>query len=204
MRIQLSGRSGADNYRLLTQTVLPRPIAWILSQNANGTLNLAPFSYFTAVASDPPMVAVSIGTRTDGSPKDSRENILAGRPFVIHLGSVPQAKALNQSSASLPPGVSELTALGLETVPFEGCPIPRLKGAKVAYHARYQQHVLVGEKKQALILAELLHAWLDDDCVIHLEDDQLAVDPVKLEPLARLGGNAYTTLGKILAIDRPH
>ena len=88
-------------YITLTQTVIPRPIAWVLSENANGSLNLAPYSFFNAVSSEPPLVMISTGLKPDGRPKDTRENIEQRRDFLVHIASVAQLEDLNASSATL-------------------------------------------------------------------------------------------------------
>ena len=74
-------------YHLMTQTLLPRPIAWVLSASEEGELNLAPFSFFNGVCSNPPIVMLSIGKKTPEEAKDTRQNILSGRDFVIHIPS---------------------------------------------------------------------------------------------------------------------
>ncbi len=202
MMIDISKGSSSENYSLLTQTVLPRPIAWILSENEDGSHNLAPFSYFTIVSSAPATLAVSIGMRPDGSAKDTRANLLSRRSCVLHLGSRENAEALNRSSAPLPPGVSEAECLGLELVPFPGSPLPRLAAAKVAFGGHYQQHIEVG--RQALILIEVTQAWIDDSCLMNQPGQLLEIDPKGLDALSRLGGDYFCALGEPFALSRPN
>jgi flavin reductase (DIM6/NTAB) family NADH-FMN oxidoreductase RutF len=205
MEIDFGSLPSAARYGVLVQTVIPRPIAWILSENAEGTLNLAPFSYFSVVSSNPPTVAVSIGQRRDGSPKDTRANLLAKRPAVVHLGNLPLASALNTTAAALPPGESEIHASGIELEPFPGGPLPRIKGSRVAFHARYSHHLPLAGGAQDLILLELTHAYVDDAAITNAGDESRApdIDAALLEPLARLGGNEYAELGRIFTLERP-
>jgi flavin reductase (DIM6/NTAB) family NADH-FMN oxidoreductase RutF len=86
-------------YFTLTQTVIPRPIAWVLSENANASFNLAPFSYFNAISSNPPLVMISAGMKPEGGAKDTRDNIRDRHDFVIHIVSLDQLDAMNASSA---------------------------------------------------------------------------------------------------------
>ncbi|MFP4542269.1 MAG: flavin reductase family protein [Opitutales bacterium] len=203
MELDLTARSGPHNYDLLTQTVTPRPIAWILSENEDGSLNLAPFSYFNVVASRPALLSVSIGRRRDGTPKDTSANALAGRPFVIHLASQSLVDALNASAAPLAPGTSELTHLGLATVPLAGFPLPRLADAAVAYGCRLHQAVDLEAVPQTLLIAEALRAYVDDAVLTDTATVLPSVDYARLDPLARLGRTAYAGLAKAFERDRP-
>ena len=115
MDIDLSELSAGCIYHLMTQTLLPRPIAWVLTDDGAGCLNLAPFSYFTAVASEPPVLMFSVGTRPDGSPKDTRRNAEATGHFVVHIAHAGLLDAVNDTATGYPPDRSEVTALGLET-----------------------------------------------------------------------------------------
>jgi flavin reductase (DIM6/NTAB) family NADH-FMN oxidoreductase RutF len=126
MKIKLDELSDKQTYFAMTQTIMPRPIAWVLSENADGSLNLAPYSYFNAVCTDPPLVVVSINLQDDGSEKDTLRNIRERSQFVIHIASDNQLDVLNQSSATLPPGESEVLASNLSTTPVDGYHMPRL------------------------------------------------------------------------------
>ncbi|MDY0002465.1 MAG: flavin reductase family protein, partial [Polyangia bacterium] len=120
MWIDLGALSPNQVYFTLTQALVPRPIAWVLSENPDGGLNLAPFSYFTAISSDPPLVLISTSRKPTGEPKDTRVNIEAREDFVVMIPHRELLEEMNSSSATFPFGVSEVEALGLSTVPFEG------------------------------------------------------------------------------------
>ena len=114
MELDLSSLSSNQVYHLMTQSIVPRPVAWVLSDNGIGEgtdrYNLAPFSYFNAICSDPPLVILSIGKKLDGSPKDTRRNIGSRGQFVIHLAQAAQAPQVTESSRTRPHGDSALSA----------------------------------------------------------------------------------------------
>lgn len=193
----------------MTQVIVPRPVAWILSCSGDAVraapedLNLAPFSYFNAIASEPPLVMVSIGLRPDGGDKDTRRNLVPGAPCVVHLPSVAQIDAVNESSRALPHGQSEVSALGLTLCEFPGSPLPRLADCRVALAARVERVLEVGSHPQAVIFLELTQLYVDDDCVLPNARGRAQVSPSKLDPLVRLGGTAYAALGACFDRQRP-
>lgn len=203
MYINFDAISVGEAYACMTQTLTPRPIAWVLSENADGGHNLAPFSYFNAVCSDPPLIMLSIGHKPDGSPKDTRANIQQRRHFVVHIAHPQLIDPLNASSAGLPEGVSELQQLALETVAFDGSPLPRLAAARVAYACELYQMQEIGPQRQALILGRIHSVYVDDDLVEQDAQGRQRIDTGRLDPLARLGGEQYAELGRLLSRPRP-
>ncbi|SFC49842.1 NADH-FMN oxidoreductase RutF, flavin reductase (DIM6/NTAB) family [Marinospirillum celere] len=210
MQIDLQPLTATTRYHLMTQSILPRPIAWVLTRNlpadsGEPSYNLAPFSYFNAVCSDPPLVMLSMGHKGPEEPKDTRRNLIQGGDFVIHLPSVEQAKDVTASAATLAYGDSELEHLDAgELVEFPGCPLPRLKAAPIAFHARFYDVHYLGPGKQAVIYAELLQVHVDDQAIT--EDKakgRYLIDAQKINPLARLGGAQYASLGEFFAVKRP-
>ena len=202
MHIDLSTLSPNQVYFSMIQSVLPRPVAWVLSENENSSYNLAPFSYFNAVCSNPPMIMLSIGKKPDGSIKDSRVNIEARKQFVVHIAHREMAKHVTATSASLAAGESELEKEGLKTAPFEGFRIPRLADCRIAFACEYDTTHELGPDKQGMILATVKHIYLSDDVAIH-DGKRLVIDPTAVDPIARLGGNDYTTFGKVITVPRP-
>jgi flavin reductase (DIM6/NTAB) family NADH-FMN oxidoreductase RutF len=204
MFIDLSTLSPNRVYFTLIQTIIPRPIAWVLSDNGTGAAqryNLAPFSYFNAVCSDPPLLMVSIGKKPDGSIKDTRRNILERGKFVVHIAHSGQVDAVNASSADLPAGTSELDALGLETVAFGDFPLPRLRDARVAFACERYQVMEVGE--QAIVFGLVRSAYIDDSIAVADAQGRLQIDALGLDPLSRLGGDQYGVLGQVVTRRRP-
>jgi flavin reductase (DIM6/NTAB) family NADH-FMN oxidoreductase RutF len=203
MILELENLSANRAYFALIQTVVPRPIAWVLSSNADGGHNLAPFSYFNLVCSDPPLVMLSIGKKSDGSIKDTRQNIVERSSFVVHIAHAEQAQLVSASSSELAVNDSELERLALATVPFGAHPVPRLRDCRIAFACECYQVIELGPLPQALILGLIKTVYIDD--AIATEDDKgrLKVDVARLNPLSRLGGDQYAELGAILDIPRP-
>ena len=203
MQIKMDELSESQTYFTMTQTIMPRPIAWVLSENEDTSMNLAPFSYFNAVCTDPPLVMVSINLQDDGSEKDTLRNIRERSQFVIHIASSDQLDVLNQSSATLAPGESEVTASGLSTAAFEGYHMPRLSSCKIALMCECHQTQAIGNKGQTLLFGEVKEIYLADDCAEVNEKGRLKVDANKVQPLSRLGGGEYASFGELLKATRP-
>ena len=193
-----------QRYHLLTQTVIPRPIAWVLSQNDSGSsYNLAPFSFFNAICSDPPLMMLSIGKKPNGEIKDTRHNVLSGREFVVHIASLDQAEALNASAATLNYGESELEGANLSLVDFRGCHLPRLAEALAAYHCTLYDMHEIGPSRQAILYAEIRQLYVDDS-LVRTAKDRLYIDAAALNPLARLGAAEFAGIGQPFTLDRPN
>ncbi len=189
-------------YFLLTQLVIPRPIAWVLTDNGNGTHNLAPFSFFNAITSAPPILMLSVGWKDEAIRKDTWINISERKNFVVHIPCAEQVHDVSNSSSVFPHGISEIDQLNIRLEKIEGWPLPRVKGAKVAFLCeKYAIHE-IGEDPQALILGKINRIWIDEEAVSQ-NKNRIAIDPLKVNPLARLGGNQYSLLGEIVTVQRP-
>jgi flavin reductase (DIM6/NTAB) family NADH-FMN oxidoreductase RutF len=203
MILDLSELKPAQVYFHMIQTLMPRPIAWVLSEIETGKYNLAPFSYFNAVCSDPPLIMLSVGKKPDGSFKDTRVNIEQRRDFVVHIAHRDMLQDLNQSSATLAADVSELDLLGIETTEFEGSRLPRIKACKVAYACEcYDIHEL-GSTPQSIIYGKVRHIYIDDAITSTSEKGRLKVHADRLDPVSRLGADEYMSLGEIIRLARP-
>lgn len=184
MQIDPAQQSSADNYKLITNLVLPRPIAWITSQNPNGLVNLAPFSFFNAVGSDPLYVVVSIGHNADGTLKDTAANIQGGREFVINMVTEELFEAMNISAADFPPAQSELEALGLAAAPSVRVRPPRVARAQVSLECRLFSAQPLGAN--TLFIGEVVMFHVAD----HLLGPRLHIN--NFAPIGRLGSpSAY-------------
>lgn len=203
MYIDFKELPASQVYFTMTQTLIPRPIAWVLSENGDGGLNLAPFSYFTAVCSSPPLVMISVGKQPGGGDKDTRVNIEARREFVIHIAPSDMLAPLNGSAATLPRGVSEVERLGLETVPFEGSRLPRVVGCRIAYACGLHEIREIGDAPQALVFGRVKGVWLADEAVERTAAGRLKVHAERVDPLARLGASEYMRMGEVIGLKRP-
>lgn len=203
MLLNFADLNKAQAYAVMTHSIVPRPVAWILTRNENASFNLAPFSYFQAIGSQPPTVMVSIGNQRDGSKKDTALNIEREQDYVIHLANTRLADALNLSAKTLPHGESEVELCGLATEHVEGWPLPRLKDAPIALWCCLSAVQIIAGMN--VVFGEVKAAWLNDDILMAPPKDGLPdlPDPAKLDPLARLGGLSYAPLGKVFDLKRP-
>ena len=106
MELQISTMSTAEVYKLMNCMIVPRPIAWVTTVSSEGIVNLAPFSTFNIVCYDPPLLGMNIGSRTDGTRKDSALNARAKQELVVHIASEPMLEMLHASSFAQPPEIS--------------------------------------------------------------------------------------------------
>ncbi len=181
-----------QSYRLLTGLVVPRPIAWVTTLSAGGTVNLAPFSHFTFVSPKPPMLAISVGRKGD-TYKDTATNILRTEEFVVHIADSTLVAPLHESANEYPPDVSEAALLGLATAPSLHVGTPRLTAPPVAMECRLRHCIEFGETRSRLLVGEVLVFRLRPDL---LQDGK--VDTLSLDPIGRIAGPNYTRLGEII------
>ncbi|MET4160620.1 flavin reductase (DIM6/NTAB) family NADH-FMN oxidoreductase RutF [Marinobacterium sp. MBR-111] len=204
MIIEANQVSSTEIYHTLTQVIIPRPIAWVLSPNdeAGSSHNLAPFSFFNVVCSDPPILMLSIGSKSDGSMKDTCHNLLEYKRCVIHIAANHRAQMVSDSAAELARGESELTLTGQTLMPFDGTGLMRLPDAPVALACRLHQHIEVGNRPQNLLLVEVERIWIDDAVCGRDAKGRMRFEADRIKPLARLGGSEYATLGELFSIRR--
>src|SRR5215475_14619517 len=132
MLFDIAGLSGSERYKLLVATITPRPIAWVVSQNAAGRLNAAPFSFFNAFSGEPPVVGIGVSSHEPGRPKDTRRNIRETGEFVVNLVSEEAAGAMTITAIEFEAGVDELAQAGLKTLPSVRVKPPRIAISPVA------------------------------------------------------------------------
>ncbi|MBL6842586.1 MAG: flavin reductase family protein [Verrucomicrobiae bacterium] len=198
MVIDFDQLSSSQAYFTMTQAIIPRPIAWVLSDHGNGKLNLAPFSYFNAVCSRPPMLSISIGHKKSGLKKDTWVNIEERSHFVVHIPNIHDVDPLLQSSRPLDHGISEVEDTKLGLVPFDGSPLPRVESAPVAFYCEKHSIVLLGDGPQALVLGKIKLLFLDDK-VASIEGDSPvpSVSAKAVNPLARLGADGFASIDEL-------
>ena len=175
-------------YKLLVSTVTPRPIAWVVSQDANGVLNAAPFSFFNAFAGDPPVVGIGIGSHKPGRPKDSRANISETGQFVVNLVSEETANAMNVTAIEFDHGVNELIQAGLTTLPSVRVKPPRIAESPVSMECELIQIVDLGPSA-GLVLGRVLAMHVRDDAVIDAANHY--IDTPKLKLIGRMHGRGW-------------
>ncbi len=194
--------STREVYRLMTDLIAPRPIAWVSTLDAEGRGNLAPFSYFQAVGSRPPTIVLGIGLKADGRPKDTLRNILQTRELTISHVSEPLAAAMNATSAELAEGDSEWSFAGdgspLPSEPAVLVAPPRVAEARAALECKMVHAIPIGrgptgKAASMLVIAEILLFTVAEGLLTRDEAGHLrAIDPAQLASVGRLGGIAYT------------
>lgn len=196
VRFDFATLATQDRYKLLSFTVVPRPIAWVSTLDPDGRCNLAPFSFFNIVATDPPLLAMGITARPHG--KDTARNIRSSAEFVVHL--VPHAliHQMNVSAIEFPPEIDEIAAAGLETVPSSRVRPPRLAGSPVAYECRTWQ-MLDLPSGQSVIIGEVLVAHIAERAVI--DAARCHIDTGALDLVGRMD-NRYIRSGEVFDLPR--
>jgi flavin reductase (DIM6/NTAB) family NADH-FMN oxidoreductase RutF len=187
-----------DAYRLMISVLVPRPIAWVSTLGADGSLNLAPFSFFNGVGGVPPTIMFSVGQRA-GDPKDTLRNAQETGEFVLNIVDEALASQMNQTSGEWPYGVNEFERAGLTPAPSVDVRPPRVAEAPVAIEARVTQIVPVNETTYTMVLGRIVRYHLREGL---LRPNGL-VDAALLKPLARLGGDEYATIGSVFSMARP-
>jgi flavin reductase (DIM6/NTAB) family NADH-FMN oxidoreductase RutF len=213
-RLDAATLSTSEAYRLMTDIVAPRPIAWVSTLDERGRPNLAPFSYFQAVCSRPAMVMLAISHRADGRPKDTLANVLARRELTISHVSEPLVAAMNTTSADFPPEVDEWEAAGepggrLPSLPSAVVAPPRVAAARAAMECRMVHAIPLGQGPRGapsttLVLAEVLVFWIASGLLQRDERGRLVpIDPAALAAVGRLGGMAYARTRDTIELPRP-
>jgi len=189
----------ADRYKLMSASITPRPIAWITTVSSDGVRNAAPYSFFNMMGSEPPLVAVGLMRRPDGSYKDSARNILDTGEFVVNLVSESDAPNMNLTCIDAPPDFDELDAANLSTEPSSLIAPPRIASAPVSMECRLYQSFEAG--LTTVVLGEVLRFHIHDDLV---DADRLHVDSLAMNLVARMhGAGWYTRCKDLLQLRRP-
>ena len=185
-----------SRYKLLSFTIVPRPIAWVSTVDQQGHRNLAPFSFFNVVATDPPLIALGITTRAGG--KDTPRHIRETGQFVVNLVPRRLIGAMNVSAIEFPPEVDEIAAAGLETIPSERVVPPRVAGAPVAYECETFQLIDL-PSGQCVVIGRVLCAHIDSIAV--RDASRCHIDTAALELVGRMD-NRYVHAGEIFDLPR--
>lgn len=188
-------------YKLLTGTIIPRPIGWISTIDDKGINNLAPFSYFNMVSSDPPCVMFS--TRRDNNTnKDTLNNVFQNGQFVVNLVTKDVVEQMNATSASVASDIDEFELAHLTPIDSVSVLPKRVKESLVHFECERIHHYFIkdnsGIETACVVIGQIKVMHIDD--LILLENDRINLD--KYNPVARLAGSNYGTLGEIFSIKR--
>ena len=179
-------------YRMLVGSVVPRPIGWASTLGNNGVANLAPFSFFTVVCVVPPMISLTIARNPDGSEKHTLKNIRESGEFCFNVVTHPVWKEMVDSANAFPEGDSEFEKTGLTQIPCVKIKTPRVKEVPIHFECRLERVLELGPKRQALMIGEVVH--IDVDPAVMTDG---YIDMRKLDPVGRLNGFFYSTIGDI-------
>jgi len=200
MQFDPSKISGSDTYKLLTGIVIPRPIGWISTISPKGEYNVAPFSFFNAVGEDPPHVMFST-VRTGDKNKDTLNNVLATKQFVVNMVTEDLVEKMNTTSQAIPSNESEFELAGLTPLQSVLIKAPRVKECFVTLECEMVHHYFLEDHKNGgacIIVGKVLLFHVDEKVL--LEGTKINMDIYK--PVARLAGSNYSKLGEIFSIKR--
>ena len=188
-----------DCYKLTTGLIVPRPIGWIGSYGPGGIANLAPYSFFQAVATNPPVVLFSTGIG-DGVVKDSLANVRASGVFTANLVDHDLAVAMNETAAEVPRSVDEFGLAGLTAKRFGTVDAPGVAEAKAVLECRVVDEKLFGSPplEHAVTFGEVVAFHIDAAIL-----DGTRVDQAGLDPIGRHVGNLYSRGGELYEMRRP-
>lgn len=189
----------SERYRLLTALIVPRPIAWVTTLDAEGCVNAAPFSFFNVFGSDPAVVAIGVGNRAGGAPKDTARNIEATGEFVLNTVVEPLLEAMSQTSFEYPAGQDELAAAGLTRAASRIVKPPRIAESPAAFECRLIEIKSIGANR--LIIGEVVRAFIDD---AYYDAERRHVLTEQLGIVGRMhGSDGYARTRDLIKLPRP-
>lgn len=200
MQLDPSIISSSDTYKLLTGIVIPRPIGWISTINESGIYNLAPFSFFNAVGEDPPHVMFST-VRTGDKNKDTLNNVLTTKQFVVNMVTEDLVEKMNTSSQAIPANESEFDLAGLTPIPSVKIKAPRVKECLVTIECEMVHHYFLEDHKNGgacIIIGRVVLFHVEDSVLL----DGSKINMENYKPVARLAGSNYSKIGEIFSIKR--
>lgn len=193
-----------QQYKFVSGSVIPRPIAWVTTLSKDGSVvNAAPFSFFSAASNELPLLTVAI-LRKDGVIKDTARNILDRKEAVVHIVDQTVVEDMNQTSAPLAPDESELDQTNLTLINSLSVQVPSIVEAKIRFEGVLHQYVPIKDEHDNIVTDFFFIRVTDfffDETVFDQETEYILTD--KLNPVARLAGNQYATLDKEFTIVRP-
>jgi flavin reductase (DIM6/NTAB) family NADH-FMN oxidoreductase RutF len=179
-------------YRLLTGAVVPRPIGWASTVSKNGVTNLAPFSFFTVVCVIPPMISLTIARNPDGSEKHTLRNVRETGEFCFNVVTEPVWKEMVDTANAFPADDSEFAETGLTPIASVKVAAPRVKEVPIHFECKLERVIELGPNRHPLVIGEVVHMHVDPACMTGGY-----IDMKKLNPIGRLNGFFYASLGEI-------
>jgi flavin reductase (DIM6/NTAB) family NADH-FMN oxidoreductase RutF len=199
--IDPAAQTDRENYMLLVGSIIPRPIALVTTLSLNGVLNAAPFSYFSIISSQPPLLSIAV-QRKQGVMKDTARNAIDMGAFVIHITDRSIIDKVNETAANLPPDESEVTKAGFTPIASDRIVVPGLQEAKIRMECVLEQTIplggTTGHPACDLLIGRVVRFHFTDDVY-----DNGHINPGKLDPISRLAGSYYAELGSRFSLERP-
>ena len=190
MVVDYADKALTQRYQLMAQTIIPRPIAWVLTQDEEGTLNIAPFSYFMGLSSEPPTMMVSVGHKSDGTQKDTLKNLRETKKCTICMVDETLLEKMHFSSKELDASLSEADEFSITTKNVvDGFP-PMVEGVPSAFFCEFYQEIDLKGSQTIPLIVEIKAQYIDDKIIT--DKEKITLD---YEPLARVG-KSYALLGK--------
>ena len=190
-----------ETHKLMIGSIVPRPIAFVSTLSKDGFENLAPFSYFNGICSNPPSIMFCPARRGyDGKTKDTLNNIRDTEEFAVNIVSEDFAEQMVSTSTDFEPEVNEFEVSGLTPVPCQKIAPPKVAEAKISFECKLNQIVPVGNEGPGggfVVIGTIVLFHIDDDVY---EDGYINLE--KLRPIGRLAGNMYTRTTDKLEIIR--
>ena len=180
--------SAQECYKLLVSTVVPRPIAWVVTQDLEGRLNAAPYSFFNVFSGEPPILVIGIGGRKPGDAKDTGQNIRETSQFTVCLVNHDSATSMNVTAIDFPPEVDEITQAGLTTLPSTKIRPPRIAESPVAFECERHMAIELATDR-TLVLGRVVAMHVRDDCV--MDAARCYIDTPKLDLVGRMHGAGW-------------
>jgi flavin reductase (DIM6/NTAB) family NADH-FMN oxidoreductase RutF len=189
-------------YKLMTGAIVPRPIGWISTVDADGIPNLAPYSFFNAVCSNPPTLLFCPAIRAkDHQRKDTLKNVIATREFVVNIVTEALAEAMNLTSGEYAADVNEFEVAGLTAAPSAAVKPPRVAESPVHFECKLDQIVTIGETPggASIVIGRIVHIHVADEVLIPPDK----IDVRKLQAVGRLSGTTYSRTNDFFDLRRP-
>ena len=189
----LADLSTTQTQMILQNAIAPRPIAFVSTIDESGNINLSPFSFFNMFSANPPIVIFSPAKRVrDNTSKHTLENVLTIKECVINMVNYDMVQQMSLASTDYPKGVNEFTKAGFTALPSDLVKPPRVKESPVQMECKVREVIALGEGPGAgnLVIAEILKIHIAENIL----DADGKIDPIKMEQVARLGGDWYSKI----------
>ena len=187
-------------YKLLTGTIIPRPIGWISSVSENGINNLAPFSYFNAVGDDPPHVMFSTGRGNDSN-KDTLNNVLATKQFVVNMVTEELVEQMNTTAQAVHSDIDEFELAGVTSIPSQKVKPMRVRESPITLECELVHHYFLEDHRHGgacVVIGRIVMMHFDDNVLL----DNYKINLENYKPVSRLAGSYYAKIGELFSVKR--